>query len=130
MRCHRPGTAAPMVLETYEQVRPFASMIQHSVETRTMPPAGILTGPWASRTSRTTRRSRRGNRDDRQVGGRGYARGDLTQLPATRDWKPDHEYWQLEQDQGWGPPDMIITSPPFTVPANSGDQWWEPGTHP
>ena len=21
---------------------------------------------------------------------------------------------------------MIITSPPFTVPANSGDQWWEP----
>ena len=127
VRCHRPGTAAPMVLETYEQVRPFASMIQHSVETRTMPP-----GWYIDRTVGIQDFKNDPSLSDEEIEtiakwvDAGTPAGDLTQLPATRDWKPDHEYWQLEQDQGWGPPDMIITSPPFTVPANSGDQWWEP----
>jgi hypothetical protein len=52
--------------------------------------------------------------------------GDPAQLPAPRVWRGEHEYWQLEDEHGWGPPDVIITSPPFTVPAVSGDQWWEP----
>ena len=38
VRCHRAGTAAPMVLDSYEQVKAFAPLIKHSVQTRTMPP--------------------------------------------------------------------------------------------
>ena len=53
--------------------------------------------------------------------------GNTSDLPEPIEFKPDHEYWALEDNQGWGPPDLIIESPPFTVPANSGDQWWEPG---
>ena len=37
-QCHRPGTAAPMALLTYEQVRPWARAIKDRVTTRQMPP--------------------------------------------------------------------------------------------
>ena len=36
--CHREGTAAPMSLLTYEQVRPWAKSIRQRVITRNMPP--------------------------------------------------------------------------------------------
>ena len=127
VRCHRAGTAAPMVLETYEQVRAFAPLIKHSVQTRTMPP-----GWYIDRTLGIQDFKNNPSLSDQEIEtiaswvDSGMAAGDLSQLPAPVVWQADHEYWQLEQDQGWGPPDMIITSPPFTVPANSGDQWWEP----
>jgi len=127
VRCHREGTAAPMVLDTYEQARAFAPLIKHSVETRTMPP-----GWYMDRTVGIQDFKNDPSLSEQEIEtiarwvDSGTPAGNLADLPATRDWKPDHEYWQLEQDLGWGPPDMIITSPPFTVPANSGDQWWEP----
>ena len=36
--CHRPGTAAPMALTKYEEVRPWAKSIRERVITRNMPP--------------------------------------------------------------------------------------------
>src|SRR5437867_2285346 len=36
--CHRKGTAAPMSLATYEEVRPWAKAIRERVITRNMPP--------------------------------------------------------------------------------------------
>ena len=36
--CHRPGTAAPMSLRTYEQARPWARAIKDRVVQRQMPP--------------------------------------------------------------------------------------------
>ena len=36
--CHRPGTAAPMSLVTYEEARPWAKSIRQRVITRNMPP--------------------------------------------------------------------------------------------
>ena len=36
--CHRPGTAAPMSLLTYEQARPWARAIKDRVVSRQMPP--------------------------------------------------------------------------------------------
>ncbi len=37
-KCHRPGTAAPMSLLTYEEARPWARAIRQRVSTRQMPP--------------------------------------------------------------------------------------------
>ncbi len=37
-RCHRPGTASPMSLLTYEQTRPWARSIKRRVASREMPP--------------------------------------------------------------------------------------------
>jgi hypothetical protein len=34
-------------------------------------------------------------------------------------------YWQGERD-GYGPPDLVVTSPEYTMPAVSQDQWWRP----
>ena len=127
VRCHRAGTAAPMVLETYEQVRAFAPLIKHAVETRTMPP-----GWYIDRTVGIQEFKNDPTLSEQEIAtivrwaDSGTPAGDLATLPAPVEWRADHEYWQLEQDMGWGPPDVIITSPPFTVPANSGDQWWEP----
>jgi hypothetical protein len=127
VRCHRPGTAAPMVLEAYDQVRRFATMIKRSVETRMMPP-----GWYIDRTVGIQDFKNNPSLPDHEIEtivrwvDAGTPAGDLSEVPAPREWKPDHEYWQIEQDHGLGPPDMIISSPPFTVPANSGDQWWEP----
>jgi hypothetical protein len=129
VRCHRAGTAAPMMLETYEQVTPFASLIKHSVVTRTMPP-----GWYIDRTVGIQDFKNDPSLSPEEIEtivkwvDSGTPAGDLSTVPASREWKPDHEYWQLEQDLGWGPPDEIIESPPFTVPAHSGDQWWEPET--
>ena len=36
--CHRPSGIGPMSLLTYQDARPFAPLIKHQVETRTMPP--------------------------------------------------------------------------------------------
>jgi len=36
--CHRPGEAAPMPLETYQQARPWAKAMKQAVLTRKMPP--------------------------------------------------------------------------------------------
>ena len=37
-QCHRPGTAAPMSLLTYDEVRPWARSIKDRVTRRQMPP--------------------------------------------------------------------------------------------
>ena len=42
VRCHHPGTSAPMSLETYEQVRPWAPMIKLAVQNRMMPPGWYM----------------------------------------------------------------------------------------
>src|SRR5262245_1447860 len=39
--CHRPGQSAPMSLETYEDVRPWARSIRTRVAAREMPPFHI-----------------------------------------------------------------------------------------
>ena len=38
LKCHREGSVAPMALETYEDVRRYASRISHRVVRRQMPP--------------------------------------------------------------------------------------------
>src|SRR3954469_5566271 len=36
--CHRAGEVAPMPLTSYDQTRPYASMIAHDVQMKMMPP--------------------------------------------------------------------------------------------
>ena len=127
VRCHHLGTAAPMVLETYEQVRPWAPMIKTAVQNRIMPP-----GWYIDRTVGIQDFKNNPQLSDQEIEtivswvDSGMPLGDPAELPESVEGKAEYEYWQVEDEHGWGPPDMIITSPPFTVPANSGDQWWEP----
>ena len=36
-------------------------------------------------------------------------------------------YWQGERD-GYGPPDLVIKTPDYTMPAVHQDEWWRPVT--
>jgi len=127
VRCHHPGTSAPMALESYEQVRRWAQRIKTAVEARMMPP-----GWYIDRTVGVQDFKNDPSLSDEQIQtiaqwvDKGAPLGDASLLPPPVAWPADHTYWQLEEDHGWGPPDVIISSPPFTVPAESGDQWWEP----
>lgn len=122
--CHRPGGIGPMSLLTYEAARPFAPLIKHQVETRTMPPWHI----------------------DRTIGIQDYqndlslsaeeistivawvdggaTEGDPTDLPPSMDW-PDGASWLLEDELG-RPPDYVFRSPGFDVKDSGLDQWFEP----
>ena len=53
--CHRPGSIAPMSLETYELARPYAPLIKERVSERKMPP-WYIEQTLVSRASRMTGR--------------------------------------------------------------------------
>jgi hypothetical protein len=44
-------------------------------------------------------------------------------MPAAKVW-PDDSIWNFAKD--FGPPDLIIKSPPYTVPAVAQDAWFKP----
>jgi hypothetical protein len=127
--CHHPGTSAPMALETFEQARRWSQRIRTAVETRMMPP-----GWYIDRTVGIQHFKNDPSLSEEEIEtivrwvDTGAQMGDPAELPPPVEWRGEHEYWELEDDHGWGPPDYILTSPPFDVPAESGDQWWEPNT--
>ena len=118
--CHRAGGIGPMSFETYEQVRPWAPLIQMRVANREMPPyaydhgIGIqdLQGDW------------RLSQDDIDTvvawvnTGSQYGDPDrVVQSPTMR----DPEAWNFEGD--FGAPDAIIASVAIDIPANGNDLW-------
>jgi len=44
-------------------------------------------------------------------------------MPAAMKW-PEGQGWQEELK--WGKPDLVVTSTPWTVPAEGQDAWWRP----
>ncbi len=118
--CHREGGIGPMRLETYDQVRPWAPLIQMRVASREMPPyaydqhIGIqdLQGDWRLEQEEI----------DKIVAwvDAGAPLGDLdVALPAPDLRDPDA--WNFE-DQ-FGAPDLIVASNPYDIPAQGNDLW-------
>ena len=54
----------------------------------------------------------------------GSPQGDPKDMPPPKTW-PDDDTWQLAKMYG-RPPDLIIKSDDYTMPAVSQDQWWKP----
>ena len=125
--CHRPGTAAPMYFQTYEQTRPWAAMIKEQVEAHLMPP-----GWYIDRTVGIQDFKNDPTLSDEEIEtiaqwvDAGAPEGEEAASLAPLDMRLGHEYWQVEETTDWGPPDVIIDSPPYTVAANGQDQWWMP----
>jgi mono/diheme cytochrome c family protein len=118
--CHRAGGIGPMSFETYEQVRPWAPLIQMRVANREMPPyaydhgIGIqdLQGDW-----------RLSQEDiDTVVAwvNTGSQYGDPDTVVQSVDLG-DPEAWSFEGD--FGAPDAIIPSVAIDIPANGNDLW-------
>src|SRR5499426_2185658 len=123
--CHRPGTTAPMSLLTYQTARPWAKSIRERVLTRNMPPWHI------ARTVGIQRFQNDLSLTDEQINtivrwvDSGAPPGDPQDAPPPRQW-PDEQGWQLAKQ--FGPPDLIIKSEPYTMPAQAQDVWWRPVT--
>src|SRR5689334_17524726 len=122
--CHRPGSIAPMSLVTYEETRPWAKSIKSRVSARQMPPWHIdkTVGIKEFKNDRSL--------SDEQIESivnwvdAGAPKGDPKDMPAAKQW-PDESVWNFAKQFG-GPPDLIIKSPPYTVPSVALDAWYKP----
>jgi len=122
--CHRPDSMAPMSLVTYEDVRPWAKAIRERVITRQMPPWHIdkTVGIQKFKNDRSL--------SDAQIDtivkwvDAGVPKGDLKDMPPPKRW-PDESKWNFADLFG-GPPELIIKSPDWTVPAVGLDVWYKP----
>ena len=122
--CHRPGSIAPMSLVSYQEARPWARSIKERVVSRQMPPWHI--DPTVGITEFKNDRSLTNAQIDtvvRWVDG-GAPRGNPEAMPAAVDW-PDESKWYFAE-QFDGPPDLIVESTPYTVPAEATNAWWRP----
>jgi hypothetical protein len=122
--CHRADSMAPMSLVTYEEARPWAKAIRERVIKREMPPWHInqTVGIQEFKNDRSL--------SDVQIAtivkwvDAGAPKGDTKDMPPAKQW-PDESKWSLAGMFG-GPPDLIIKSPDWTVPAVAQDAWYKP----
>lgn len=106
--CHRPGEVAPMPLVTYEQTKPWADAMAHSVEARMMP-------PWFA-DPRYGRFSNDASLNSQQIAAisawaaAGAPAGDVKDAPPPEKWP---EGWNI------APPDLVVKMPkPVRIPAD------------
>lgn len=122
--CHHQGTAAPMSLSTYKEARPWAKSIRERVITRNMPPWHI------DKTVGIQRFQNDRSLTDEQINtvvrwvDSGAPLGDVKDLPPPKQW-PDNG-WELAKH--FGPPDLVIKSEDYTMPAQGQDVWFRPVT--
>jgi mono/diheme cytochrome c family protein len=122
--CHREGGMGPMQLLTYEDARRYAARIRTKVASRQMPPWHIDPGIGIQEFKNDVSLS------DEEIAtvvrwvDSGAPLGNPADMPAPVAWD-DSGGWKLEQQFG-RPPDLIVKSPPYTVPAQGLDQWYEP----
>src|SRR5580698_1354641 len=122
--CHRPGQGAPMNLQTYAEVRPWARSIKERVATRNMPPWHL------DKTIGIQQFANDRSLSDKQIAtivkwvDEGAPLGDKKDLPAPKVW-PDESGWQYAKILGQEP-DFVVKSEPITIPAVGQDEWWKP----
>ena len=121
--CHRPNSMAPMSLLTYEESRPWARAIKERVVAREMPPwfldktVGIqqfINDPSLTDVEIDT--------IERWVDA-GAPLGNPADLPTPLRW-PSGDRFRLEGELG--PPDLVVRSIPFTMPAVAQDTFFRP----
>src|SRR5262249_1557827 len=121
--CHRAGSMAPMSLIAYEEVRPWARSIKERVSARQMPPWHIDRNVGVQKFKNDMALA------DQQIDtivrwvDAGAPMGDAKDMPAPRKWPADNE-WRGAAELG--PPDLVITSAPYTMPAHHQDAWYRP----
>lgn len=120
--CHRPGNVAPMSLLTYEDAQPLAALMADRVSKRIMPPwpLDVTVGIQEFKNSRAL------SEEDISTIVRwadaGAPLGDVADLPPAIEWPGWSDAWEYE-DRFGRPPDMVLKSPVYRVPAEGLDRW-------
>jgi hypothetical protein len=110
VRCHQPGSVAPMSLLTYEETRPWAKAIRQAIADRLMPPwrPDPAHGKWQNDMSLT-----QAERDTLVAWvDQGAKRGEGVDAPLVTGPAPE---WEL------GAPDYVIELPSMKLPASGDD---------
>ena len=120
--CHRPGNVSPMSLLTYEDAQPFAALIADRVSKRIMPPwpLDVTVGIQKFKNSRAL-----SEEDIRTIvdwADAGAPLGDVADLPPAIEWPGWSDTWAYEETFD-RPPDMVLSSPVYRVPAAGLDRW-------
>jgi hypothetical protein len=124
--CHQPESIAPMSLITYKESRPWARSIKDRVMRRQMPPWHIDPSVGVNKFKNDI------SLTDQQIDtivrwvDAGAPEGDPKDLPPAKALVTDNE-WQAVKD-GFGPPDMVIKSTEYKMPAKNQDVWYRPMT--
>ncbi len=121
--CHRESSVAPMSFVTYRDVRRYARRIREQVSRRLMPPYHLDVGVGIQDIKDDWRLEQEDIETIVAWVDAGSPEGDPADMPPAVEW-PDRQMWQLEHILG--PPDHVIKSKPFSVPAEGGDTWWRP----
>jgi hypothetical protein len=122
--CHEPGSIAPMSLISYQETRPFAKAIKDRVASRQMPPWHIDRSVGVQKFKNDMSLS------DQQVQtivdwvDQGAIQGNPSDMPKPKPVDTSNG-WRAEHD-GFGPPDIIVKSGEYKMPAVGQDQWWHP----
>jgi hypothetical protein len=122
--CHQPNSIAPMSLISYEETRPWAKSIRERVVTHQMPPWHIDKSVGIQKFKNDI------SLTDAQVNtiahwvDEGAPQGDPKDMPPPKPLANDNA-WRGERD-GFGPPDMVVKSAEYTMPAHHQDVWFRP----
>mgnify|MGYP003646556295 FL=1 len=121
--CHQPGQIGPMSFTSYEEVRPWAPLIQMRVQQREMPPYQYDNDIGVQHLKNDWRLSQEDIDTIVAWVDAGSPMGNPEDLPQPREYPVVGE-WRLAAELG--PPDQLIKSTPWDVPAKGQDMWWEP----
>lgn len=121
--CHQPGQIGPMSFTSYEEVRPWAPLIQLRVANREMPPYQYDTEIGIQHLKNDWRMSQEDIDTVVAWVNAGSPFGNREDLPPPRQY-PDMDDWRLADELGQ--PDHTIKSTAWDVPAEGQDLWWKP----
>jgi hypothetical protein len=122
--CHQPNSIAPMSLMTFQEARPWARSIKERVSSRQMPPWHIDKSVGIQQFKNDM------SLNDAQIDtivrwvDGGAPQGDPKDLPPAKPPVTTNE-WQGVMD-GYGPPDLVVKSSEYKMPAKHQDVWYRP----
>src|SRR5262245_8853653 len=123
--CHQPNSIGPMPLVSYDDAKKYASRIKSKVQAGLMPPWHI------DKTIGIREYKNDRSLTDRQLAtvvrwvDSGAPAGDPKDMPPAKKFA-DPTGWQLASQ--FGPPDLVLKSPPYTLAARTQDKWFRPLT--
>lgn len=121
--CHQPGQIGPMSFTSYEEVRPWAPLIQLRVANREMPPYQYDTDVGIQHLKNDWRMSQEDIDTVVAWVNAGSPFGNQEDLPPPKQY-PDMDDWRFAEELGQ--PDHTIKSTAWDVPAEGQDLWWKP----